>query len=485
VERALSGLGVAEAARDQDVATLSGGQATRVSLARALLGRPDLLILDEPTNHLDIDATEWLEAELLTRPGTVVVISHDRWFLDRVAESVFEVERAKVFAYPGNYTKFEALREERREREATAYERQRRHIEKEEEFIRRNIAAQNVSMARGKRKRLSRLERLDTPSGEGRKMVIPAEAERIHTGEVLRLTDVTVALGGRTILDRVSMRVSTGTVVGIVGPNGAGKTTLLRVLSGELVPDGGTVERGGKARFGYLPQEPSPPRPGSTVLEAMQAAMPNALRQEVRDWLGRFLFSGDDVKKRAEDLSGGEAARLALALFFLTRPNVLLLDEPTNHLDIPGREALEEAILDFPGTVVLVSHDRYLLQAVADRIVEVRPGRTITTEGGWSAHLARRKEEIALERPSKPKERPRESSPRTASSGSKKIRNPYRFAQLEEAIIETEERIEAIERKMQEEAVYRDARKFRAFAEELEERKAELERLDEEWENWE
>jgi len=287
----------------------------------------------------------------------------------------------------------------------------------------------------------------------------------------------------------VSMRVGTGTVVGVVGPNGAGKTTLLRAVMGEIDPDSGRVERGQKARFGFLTQEPPPPPPGRTVLETMQAVMPLALRQEVRDWLGRFLFSGDDVEKRVEQLSGGEASRLALALFFIDQPNVLLLDEPTNHLDIRGREALEAAILEFPGTVVLVSHDRYLLQSVADRIVEIRPGRVTTTEGGWSQHLKRRDADAAAARQAEQKreKRARADDPpemKSAATESGKVRNPYRFARLEESIVENEERIAEIQVEMLTEAVYRDAVRSRALQKELARREADLARLNEEWENW-
>jgi len=284
------------------------------------------------------------------------------------------------------------------------------------------------------------------------------------------------------------MRVGTGTVVGVVGPNGAGKTTLLRAVMGEIDPDSGRIERGQKARFGFLTQEPMPPTPGRTVLETMQALMPLALRQEVRDWLGRFLFSGDDVEKRVEQLSGGEASRLALALFFIDKPNVLLLDEPTNHLDIRGREALEAAILEFPGTVVLVSHDRYLLQSVADRIVEVRPGCVTTTEGGWSDHLKRRVEDAAVAKQAgrvRAKGATRvEPTEERAAVAPGKVRNPYRFARLEAAIEEHEERIAVIQAEMLTEAAYRDAARSRALQEELAAREAELARLNEEWSNW-
>jgi len=482
VEEAFSGLGLSDELWDRDVATLSGGQATRVSLARALLRDPDLLILDEPTNHLDLDATEWLENELTGGRGTSVVISHDRWFLDRVAQEILELERTRLFAYPGNYTLFERLRAERREREAKAYEKQREHIRKEEEFIRRNIAAQNVSMARGKRKRLARLERLEAPAKEGARMAIPDAGGDAHASDVLVLEGVSLAVGGNVLLKGLDLRLPRGQRLGVVGPNGTGKTTLLRTVVGELDPAAGQCVRGRKVRVGYLSQEPLKLTTGRTVMETGWSGMPGATRGEVRSYLARFLFRGDEVDKDVGTLSGGEAARLALALLFLDKPNFLVLDEPTNHLDIAGREALEEALAGFPGTVMLVSHDRYLLDAVADRILEVRPEGALFTTGGWADHLRRRPSRT---RPVREKRSaPAQERGATSPTRPGKVRNPYKFARLEEEIMRTEARLEEIHAEMTREEVYRDAPLLTSLREELPRVEAALARLNADWARW-
>jgi len=478
-DAALEGLGVSAEARTRDVATLSGGQATRVSLAKALLRDPDLLILDEPTNHLDIAATEWLEDELLARPPACLVISHDRWFLDRVAESVFELERTKLYSYPGGYRRFEVLRAERREREARAYRKQQDYIRKEEEYIRRNIAAQRVAMARGKRTRLARLTRLDRPVADAPRMAIPESGPDAQSSDVFHLDAVAARLGDIELLGGLSLRVPRGQRIGVAGANGVGKTTLLRLLTGELEPSAGRVERGRKLRVGYLPQEPAHRPAGRTVLEAIHAEMPAATLGECRDYLARFLFRKEEVEKDMGDLSGGEGARLALAVLFIAKPNVLVLDEPTNHLDIPAREALEAALVTFPGTVVLVSHDRYLLDGVVDRVLELEPGGSRITEGGWSEHVRRRKAgAFGKEADGGPaKRRPR---PRDAAAGKARL-NPFKLARLEESIIALEERIEQIHVEMAREEVYLDRKRLKALKEELPRAESELARLNAEW----
>ena len=484
----LTGLGVPEEFHGRDVATLSGGQATRVALARALLVDPDLLLLDEPTNHLDLDAIEWLEGAVVSRRGTTVVVSHDRWFLDRVASEILEIEGGRLHSYPGGYGKFERLRAERREREQKAFEKQREYIEKEEEFIRRNIAAQAVSMARGKRKRLERLERLEAPHREPGKMVIPASEPDRHGSDPLAVKDLVVRRGELDLLGGMSLRIARGSRVGVVGPNGAGKTTFLKVVTGEIMPSRGRVDRGAKLRVGHLTQEPECFTPGRTVLETMWTAMPDATRGEVRGYLARFLFREEEVEKDVAGLSGGEAARLALALLFLRQPNFLVLDEPTNHLDIPACEALEEALSEFPGTVLLVSHDRYLLEAVADRIVEIRPDGVTVTEGGWSDHLNRR-DAVRIARAATRKKESAGAgnaarSDRDSAAKPGKLRNPFKFARLEEEIIETEERIAVVNEALADPAIFRDPERLRSLKEELPTLEARLAELYETWESW-
>ncbi len=489
IEASLEGLGVPPGARDRDVSDLSGGQQTRVALARALLREPDLLILDEPTNHLDLDGVEWLENHLLGGSSTVLAVSHDRWFLDRVVTSILELEAGRLHAYPGGYAKFERLREERRERERRAHERQADRIRKEEEFIRRNIAAQRTAVARGRRKRLARLERREAPPPETPRMAIPPGDVPAGGSAGLLLEDVTVRFGDREVLSGLSLRVLPGQRVGVVGPNGAGKTTLLRLLAGEILPSRGRILRGRKVRVGYLPQEPERGEPGRTVLETFRARAPRLDRGEARSWLARFLFRGDEVEKDAGVLSGGEAARLALALLFLSKPNLLLLDEPTNHLDIPAREALEAALLGFPGTAIVVSHDRYLLETVAVRIVEIRPGAVIDTPGGWTEHRERRREPPA-EGPGRaghPASRPSREARATAREGGSRpgrIRNPFRFAKLEEEIIAREERLEEIHRELADPGLYRNPGRLKELRSELPAVQAHLARLYAEWERW-
>jgi ATP-binding cassette subfamily F protein 3 len=482
-DTALAGLGVPGDVRDRDVTTLSGGQATRVALARTLLLRPDLLILDEPTNHLDLDAVEWLEAEVNSQRAACLVISHDRWFLDRVAEEIIELSAGRLFSYPGGYSKFERLRAERREREAKEFERQRDFIRKEEEFIRRNIASQRIGVARGKRTRLARLDRLESPSADGGRMAIPGADAPAQASDPLVLEDVAARVGDRELLKGLSLRVAQGQKVGIVGPNGVGKTTLLRLVTGELTPSRGRVRRGPLVRAGYLPQEPAGRGETGSVLGRVWREMPGATGGEVRSWLARFLFRGEEADKELSALSGGEAARLALALLFLRRPNFLVLDEPTNHLDIVGREALEEAILDFPGAALVVTHDRTLLEGVVDRVLEVRPDGFILTEGGWTDHLARREAILKAAREAAPSRAKRDPEPERSGAGLRpgQVRNPYRFAKLEEEIIRTEERIAEVLGLMGREEVYLDPGRLKSLKEELPLLKVSLDRLNEEW----
>ncbi|MCU0727262.1 MAG: ATP-binding cassette domain-containing protein [Planctomycetes bacterium] len=485
-DTALAGLGVPAEARGRDVATLSGGQATRVALARTLLLRPDLLILDEPTNHLDLDAVEWLEEEVLSQRAACLIISHDRWFLDRVADEILELSNGRLHSYPGNYSKYELLREERLTRESKAFERQQEFIRKEEEFIRRNIASQRIGVARGKRTRLARLTRLSAPTADGGRMAIPGTEAPVQASDPLVLEDVAARVGDRELLSGLTLRVAQGQKLGIVGPNGVGKTTLLRLVVGDLMPSRGRVRRGPLVRTGYLAQEPAERGEPGTVLGRVWREMPGATGGEVRSWLARFLFRGEEADKELSALSGGEAARLALALLFLGKPNFLVLDEPTNHLDIAGREALEEALLDFPGAALVVTHDRTLLEGVADRVLEVRPDGFILTEGGWSDHLRRREEILRAAREAAPARAASKPEPERAAPALRpgRVRNPFRFAKLEEEIIRTEERIAEVLGLMGREEVYLDPGRLKSLKEELPRLEAALALLNEEWETY-
>ncbi len=367
IQRVLTGLGFDETDYDRPLAQLSGGQKTRALLARLLLQKPDLLLLDEPTNHLDIEAVEWLEGYLKEWPGAVVVVAHDRAFLDHVVDRVWELDWGCLETYPGNYSKYVVLKAERSARRQTEYERQQQFVTREEDFIRRNIAGQRTKEAQGRRKRLERMERLERV--RRRKTVGLDLTTSGRSGDlVLGLYELVVGYDRRTPLfncDEIELR--RGQRVALIGPNGSGKTTLLRTVLGEVKPLRGRVRIGASVHIGYFAQARIELNPEHTVLESLLYAkhMPTS---QARGLLGRYLFSGDEVFKQVGDLSGGEQSRLALARLTLKGANVLLLDEPTNHLDIPSQEVLQQTLAAFEGTLLLVTHDRYLISALSTAV---------------------------------------------------------------------------------------------------------------------
>ncbi|HWC29766.1 MAG TPA: ABC-F family ATP-binding cassette domain-containing protein [Dehalococcoidia bacterium] len=365
------GLGLDESDWDRPLAKLSGGQRGRVGLARALIAAPDLLLMDEPTNHLDLYGLRWLEGFLAKWQGTVIVTSHDRYFLDKVATRIWHVENRRLRSYPGNYSKFEELREAdlaRAEREFTA---QQEFIAREEAFIRRYGAGQRAAEAQGRLKRLNRLERLEAHR-EQRAVSFNLKAAR--SGEVVvRTRDLVAGYGETPVLRAGDLELERGARVALVGRNGSGKSTLLKTIAGELRPLTGTLRLGSNVTFAHYWQEAEGLAGNLMVLDEL--LRDDSLRiQEARDLAGRFLFSGDDVLKRVGDLSGGERSRLALAKLVRSGANLLLLDEPTNHLDIPSREALEEALLSFTGTIVFASHDRRLISQLATALWVIENG---------------------------------------------------------------------------------------------------------------
>ncbi|HEY7269546.1 MAG TPA: ABC-F family ATP-binding cassette domain-containing protein [Dehalococcoidia bacterium] len=389
LSQVLSGLGFDNAETAKPVATLSGGQRSRLSLAKALLAAPDLLLMDEPTNHLDFAGLQWLEDFLRRWQSTLIVTSHDRYFLDRVATRIWSIEGRHMNFYRGNYSDFAALRESEMQRQQTEHEAQREYIEKEEAFIRRYRAGQRAREARGRATRLARLERIGAPM-RPRETVIKLASSR--TGEVALATrGLSVGYGEAALLDVGSLDVERGAKVALIGPNGAGKTTLLRTLAGELPPVAGEVLRGTNATLAHYWQEAEDLNAAGTVLDEL-VYLPGVGIQQARDLLGMMLFSGSDVDKPVSGLSGGERGRLALAKLVLSRANVLLLDEPTNHLDIPSREALESALAGYAGTVIFASHDRRLISRLADRLWIVDDGKFQNFDGTFEEYQAREPE---------------------------------------------------------------------------------------------
>jgi ATP-binding cassette subfamily F protein 3 len=387
IARVLNGIGFADADFDKPVAVLSGGQEQKAQLARLLLERPDLLLLDEPNNHLDLDGRKFLEDFLVSSECAVLVVSHDRFFLNAVAQYVWEIDQEKLFTYRGNYDAFRRERLLRIERQKQAYESQREYIERTEEYIRRNIAGQNTRQARGRRKHLARLSRIESVR-EARTLSLDLGDARRSGEAVLSAENISHRYGdGPWILRGISFDARRGDKIGIIGPNGCGKTTLLSILSKRVKPTEGRAVYGANVHPAMLVQESGDMNPENTVVEEYLRAASGLDIPQARSALARFLFCGEDVGKKIGNLSGGEKRRLALAKLLFPKPNLLLLDEPTNHFDIPSYEMLEAALSDFPGTVIMVSHDRALLDAVCTRMIAFTAEGVFPCEGGYSDWL--------------------------------------------------------------------------------------------------
>lgn len=367
LRRVAFGLGFTEADMERPVSSFSGGQKTRIALVRALIRQPDFLFLDEPTNHLDIGMVEWLEDFLISYPGGVLIISHDRYFLDKVAGRMFELENCRLTAYKGSYSEYIIQKTERLAALESSYEKQQAYIAKTQAYIDRYRAGIKSKQARGRQSQLNRLERIESPVVAATLQFsfpdVTECAERIVEGEAL-----TACYGERTVFEKLSFLIRRGERVALVGPNGAGKSTLLKVLTGDVSPVKGRVKLGSRVKIGYFDQEHKGLNLSQTVLDEIVNEY-GFSPERARSVLGAFLFTGDDVFRPIRSLSGGEKARLSLLKLLMSGANFLVLDEPTNHLDIPSREAVEDALLAYPGTVLTVSHDRYFLDKVADRIL--------------------------------------------------------------------------------------------------------------------
>lgn len=394
IRRVAFGLGFSEAELQKDVRHFSGGQTTRICLAKALLREPDFLFLDEPTNHLDIGMIEWLEKFLQSYRGGVLLISHDRYFLDRVANRILELDHAEVTVYTGNYTHYMRVKNDRRAALLSAYEKQQAQIKKTEEYISRYKAGIKAKQARGRQSQLNRLERIVLPPEAARFQYFAFTKPTECAQRVAELEDICFAYpGGQRVLDHISLLIRKGDGVALIGENGVGKTTLLQILVGELEATG-RLRIGSRVKIGYFSQQHEGLDPTKTVLDEICYTF--GLDEETaRNYLGAFLFHGDDVLRLIGALSGGEQARVAFLKLMLTGANFLVLDEPTNHLDIPAREAVEEALMAFPGTFIAVSHDRYFLDKTANCTLELRDGRITEYLGNYSYYLMKKEAEAA------------------------------------------------------------------------------------------
>jgi ATP-binding cassette subfamily F protein 3 len=388
-ESILQSLGFSAADFERPVETLSGGQKSRVMLAKAILKGQDLLLLDEPTNHLDLPSLRWLESFIQDTDATVAVISHDRYFLDKIATEILELELGRSRAYDGNYSEFMEKKEQELELLERHYEQQQAYIKNQEEYIRRNIAGQNTKQARGRRTHLSKLDRIQKPLKDRRKVKFTFP-ETQRSGDVaLVLENASVGWGGKALYAPLEqLQIKRGQKMGIVGLNGTGKSTLLKAISDEIPFITGQARLGSQVKLGYFDQHHRNLDPRNTVFQQIHGVTPQAMKQDVLGFLAKFQFRGDEVDKPVTALSGGERARLSIATLIRQGVNLLLLDEPTNHMDIPSMEAMEDTILSFTGAAIVVTHDRYLLGRVADSLLRIHEGRAEFREGGYEDHQA-------------------------------------------------------------------------------------------------
>lgn len=392
----LTGLGFSDDDWDRDIHSFSGGQKVRINLAAAFVRHPDFLLLDEPTNHLDMGMLEWLEEYLRSYKGGILMISHDRYFLDGAATGIIDLENHHIRSFRGGYTRYMETKENQDRAYEKAYEKQQEHIKETEEYIRRYKAGIKAKQARGRQSQLNRLVRLEKPVHQA-SLRFHFDPPQECADKVLDVLRVEGSYGSHILFKDLTIRIKKGETVGLIGPNGAGKTTILKMITGEKKPDTGFVQLGNNVKMGYYSQEQERLHPKLTVLDEVRDTF-NFGEKEARNILGMFLFRGDDVFKTVGMLSGGEKARLSLLCLFLEKPNFLILDEPTNHLDIPTREIMEDAIEAFGGTCLVVSHDRYFLDKVADRILELDHGKLTEYLGNYSYYKEKKQDLEAFEK---------------------------------------------------------------------------------------
>lgn len=395
----LHGMGFADLPPETFIHTLSGGQKTRLALAKLLLQTPDILMLDEPTNHLDIQTLTWLENYLRTYPGAILVISHDRYFLDAIVGAIYEIERTTSKRYTGNYSKYVEIKAAEYEIEMKQYEKQQDEISRLEDFVQRNIVrASTTKRAQSRRKALERMDRMDKPLGDLKRASFTFEIERMTGKDVLRVEDLAVSYGDLPpLIEHLTVDIYRGETVALIGPNGIGKSTLLKTLIGQQTSSHGQFTWGTHVKIGYYDQEQGDLTPANTILDEVWNTYPHIEEARIRTVLGNFLFSGEDVLKKISALSGGEKARVALAKLMLLKANVLILDEPTNHLDLYSKEVLEASLMDFEGTLIFISHDRYFLNKMAERIIELTPEGANHFLGNYDDYLDKKQDFVAIE----------------------------------------------------------------------------------------
>lgn len=496
IKQVLNGMGFGSTPTDRVISTLSGGEKTRLALAKLLLEEPNLLILDEPTNHLDFETLMWLEDYLKGYKGAIIIVSHDRYFLNKVCTRICEIEQGRLTSYRGDYSSYLVQKKMNSERQLKEYEAQQKEIAKLEDYVAKNLVRASTSkMAKSRQHMLDRIERIDKPLMYSKPPKIKLEYDIEPTKDIVRVVDCPLVVGEgadkKELIKSLTMNVRRGEHVAIIGANGIGKTSILKLIQGIIPHEGGNISWGGNVKISYFEQEHAILDPRKTVLEEIMDRYPRLSEQQARSVLGAVLLTGENVFKPISVLSGGERAKLCFAIMALNRGNVLVLDEPTNHLDLSTKEVLEDALAEFGGTIILVSHDRYLLNKVASRIIEIKHDEVNSYEGNFDAYseavnaarqlkmqseaeIKRAEEEKAYK---ENKARQYRSKEQRAADAQKR----NRIRELEKEIEDTEVLIFELENAISDPEIASDYSKMSEKCKELEEAKTALDQKMDEW----
>lgn len=496
IKQVLNGMGFGSTPTDRVISTLSGGEKTRLALAKLLLEEPNLLILDEPTNHLDFETLMWLEDYLKGYKGAIIIVSHDRYFLNKVCTRICEIEQGRLTSYRGDYSSYLVQKKMNSERQLKEYEAQQKEIAKLEDYVAKNLVRASTSkMAKSRQHMLDRIERIDKPLMYSKPPKIKLEYDIEPTKDIVRVVDCPLVVGEgadkKELIKSLTMNVRRGEHVAIIGANGIGKTSILKLIQGIIPHEGGNISWGGNVKISYFEQEHAILDPHKTVLEEIMDRYPRLSEQQARSVLGAVLLTGENVFKPISVLSGGERAKLCFAIMALNRGNVLVLDEPTNHLDLSTKEVLEDALAEFGGTIILVSHDRYLLNKVASRIIEIKHDEANSYEGNFDAYseavnaarqlkmqseaeIKRAEEEKAYK---ENKARQYRSKEQRAADAQKR----NRIRELEKEIEDTEVLIFELENAISDPEIASDYSKMSEKCKELEEAKTALDQKMDEW----